>query len=156
MSQNLYAQFSGTPMSQPAIDRLLEQQGYGILSLCDDGTPYSIPISFGYSGDTVYLAFLSEGPESTKAEITTEGTVARLLVTNIRHRFSWQSVSVTGPVSPVDPNSDEFEQFIRALDDNGWFMSGFERADSLDSFQGWRLDPEEIRGLERTEQSVDE
>jgi len=156
MSQNLYAQFSGTPMSQPAIDRLLKQQGYGVLSLCDDGTPYSIPISFGYSGEVIYIPFLSEGPQSTKAEITTEGTVGRLLVTTIRHRFDWQSVSVTGPMSPVDADSEEWTQFIATLDDNGWFMSGFERADSLDSFQGWRLDPAEIRGLERIEQSVDE
>jgi len=156
MSQNLYAQFSGTPMSQSAIDRLLEQQGYGVLSLCDDGTPYSIPISFGYDGEAIYIPFLSEGPQSTKADITTEGTVGRLLVTAISGRFDWQSVSVTGPLSPVGPDSYEWTQFITTLDDNAWFISGFERADSLASVQGWRLDPEEVRGIERIEQSVDE
>ena len=155
MSQNRYAQFSGIPMSQDAIDRLLEQQGYGVLSLCDEATPYSIPISFGYSGEAIYIPFLIEGPQSTKAAITTEGTVARLLVTDIKSRFDWQSVSVTGAVSLVDPDEAEFEQFIRTLNDNGWFMSGFQQADSLDSFQGWRLHPEEIRGLERTEQPIE-
>jgi|AntRauTorckE6833_2_1112554.scaffolds.fasta_scaffold02034_6 hypothetical protein len=152
MSQNLYAQFSGTPMSQDEIDRLLEEQGYGILSLCDEGTPYSVPLSFGYDGESVALLFLSEGPQSTKADAISEGAIARLLVTNIRGRFDWQSVAVTGPVHSVDPDSEAFEQFIATLDDNGWFISGFERADSLDSTQGWRLDPEEVRGLERTEQ----
>jgi len=155
MSQNLYAQFSGTPMSQTDIDRLLEQQGYGILSLCNGDTPYSIPISFGYSGKAVYLPFLSESPQSTKAEITTDGTVVRLLVADIRGRFDWQSVSVTGPVSAVEPETAEFEQFIETVDDNGWFLGGFERAESLDSFQGWRVNPETVRGLERSEQPVD-
>ena len=155
MSQNLYAQFSGTPMSRDDIDRLLRTQGYGIVSLCDDGDPYSVPLSFGYDGDSVYLPFLSESPESTKAEIVAEGAVVRLLATDIRGRFDWQSVSVTGPVHAVDPDSDEWDQFIATLDDNAWFISGFERADSLASIEGWRLDPDEIRGLERTEQPVD-
>ena len=155
MSQNLYAQFSGTPMSQDAIDRLLEQQGYGILSLCDEGNPYSIPISFGYSGEAVYIPFLAEGPQSTKAAITTEGTVARLLVTDISGRFDWRSVSVTGPVSAVEPDTAEFEQFVETVDDNAWFLPGFGRATSLDSFQAWRLHPETVQGLERTEQPVD-
>jgi nitroimidazol reductase NimA-like FMN-containing flavoprotein (pyridoxamine 5'-phosphate oxidase superfamily) len=53
MSQNLYAQFSGVPMSRDDIERLLKTKGYGILSLCDDGTPYSTPLSFGYDGESV-------------------------------------------------------------------------------------------------------
>lgn len=155
MSQNLYAQFSGTPMSREEIDRLLQTQGYGVLSLCDDGTPYSIPISFGYDGESVYLPFLSESSQSTKTELVSEKTVARLLVTDIRGRFNWQSVSITGPLDSVDPDSDAFEQFIETVDDNGWFMRGFERSESLASFQGWRLEPESVTGLERTEQPVE-
>ena len=155
MSQNLYAQFSGTPMSRDDIEQLLRSQGYGIVSLCDDGTPYSVPISFGYDGESVYLAFLSEGPQSTKADVIAEGALVRLLATDIRGRFDWQSVAVTGPVHSVDRDSAEFEQFIDVLDDNGWFMRGFERADSLESIQGWRLDPDTVRGLERKEQPID-
>ncbi|MFD1642065.1 pyridoxamine 5'-phosphate oxidase family protein [Halohasta litorea] len=152
MSQNLYAQFSGTPMSRDDIDRLLEDQGYGILSLCGDGTPYSVPLSFGYDGESVALLFLSEGPQSRKADAISEGATARLLVTDIRGRFDWQSVAVTGPVHAVAPDSEAFEQFIATLDDNAWFIRGFERANSLESIQGWRLDPETVRGLERREQ----
>jgi hypothetical protein len=76
-------------------------------------------------------------------------------VTDIIGRFDWQSVSVTGPVQSVDADTSEWEQFIDVLDDNGWFMSGFERADSLESIQGWRLDPDSVRGLERKEQPVE-
>jgi len=156
MSQNLYAQFSGTPMSREDIDRLLRTQGYGIVSLCADDDPYSVPISFGYDGESVYLPFLSESPESTKADYIADGSTVRLLATEIRGRFDWQSVSVTGPVHAVDPDNEEWEQFIETLDDNAWFISGFERADSLESIQGWRIDPEEVRGLERTEEPAAE
>ncbi len=155
MSQNLSAQFSGTPMSRDDIDRLLEQQGYGVLSLCDDGVPYSIPISFGYDGESIYLPFLSEGPQSTKAEILTDHAVARLLVTTISGRFNWRSISVTGSVWSVDPGGFEWDQFLETIDDNAWFMRGFERAESLESFQGWRLEPESVTGLERREQPVE-
>jgi len=152
MSQNPYAQFSGTPMSRADIDRLLTDRGYGIVSLCDDGDPYSVPLSFGYDGESVYLPFLSESPQSTKADYVSEGATVRLLATDIAGRFDWRSVAVTGPVHAVDPDGEEWDRFISTLDDNGWFIRGFERADSLDSVQGWRLDPEAIRGLERTEQ----
>ena len=155
MSQNPYAQFSGTPMSRTDIDQLLTNRGYGIVSLCDDGTPYSVPLSFGYDGESVYLPFLSESPQSTKADYVSEGSTVRLLATDIAGRFDWRSVAVTGPVHAVDPDGEEWDRFITTLDDNGWFISGFERADSLESIQGWRLDPEEIRGLERSEQSVE-
>ena len=156
MSQNLYAQFSGTPMSRDDIDQLLRTQGYGIVSLCDDNTPYSVPLSFGYDGESVYLPFLTESPESTKAELISEESTVRLLATDITGRFDWRSVAVTGPVHAVDRDSEEWEQFVETLDDNAWFISGFERADSLASMQGWRLDPEAIQGLERTEQPVAE
>lgn len=151
MWQNPYAQFSGTPMNREDIDQLLRTQGYGILSLCNDGAPYSVPLSFGYDGESVYLPFLSESPESTKADSIAEGSTIRLLATNITGRFDWQSVAVTGAVHAIDPDGEVWETFVTTLDDNGWFIRGFERADSLESIQGWRLDPEEIRGLERTE-----
>jgi len=107
MSQNLYAQFSGTPMSREDIERLLKNQGYGIVSLCDGDTPYSVPLSFGYDGEAVYLPFLSESRHSRKAELVSEGTIVRLLVTDINGRFDWQSVSVTGPVRSVDPDDED-------------------------------------------------
>jgi len=150
MSQNLYAQFSGTPMSRDDIDRLLRTQGYGILSLCDDGTPYSIPISFGYDGESVYLPFLNEGPQSTKAELVSEETVARLLVTDIGGRFDWRSVAITGPVVRVERDGDSWEGAVETLDENAWFSTDFERAGGIEEITVWRLTPDEVRGLEVT------
>ena len=155
MSANPYAQFTGTPMDDDEIDDLLETQGYGVVSLCRDGEPYSIPISFGYDGESVYFAFLEDSPDSRKIAAIEEGATARLLAMDVRGRFDWQSVSVTGPVRSIDPDDEEWEEFMDILIDNGWFMRSFERSESVESVQGWELVPDEIRGLERKEEVME-
>jgi nitroimidazol reductase NimA-like FMN-containing flavoprotein (pyridoxamine 5'-phosphate oxidase superfamily) len=155
MSQNLYAQFTGVPMAEDDIEALLEAQGYGIISLCADGEPYSIPVSFGYDGESVYFPFLVDDADATKTRFIEDGGTARLLVTDVRGRYDWQSVSITGTVRSVDPDADEWDHFLDTLVDNGWFMRGFERADSIETVQGWKLEQDERRGLERTEQPAE-
>lgn len=142
-------------MDSDDVDRLLESQGYGIISLCADGEPYSIPVSFGYDGEYVYVPFLINEPDATKTRFISDGATARLLVTDVRDRFDWQSVSVTGTARSIDPGGDEWDRFLETLVDNGWFMRGFERADSVDSIQGWRIEIDELQGLERQEQPVE-
>lgn len=155
MSSNPYGHFSGVPMNSADIDELLTSQGYGILSLCRDGDPYSIPISFGYDGDSVFFALLEDSPDPTKLEYIEDGATARLLVTNIGGRFDWQSVAVTGPVRELDGGSDEWDHLMDTLDDNAWFMRSFERSDSVESVRGWELQPAELRGLEQKEEVYD-
>ena len=155
MSENLYAQFTGTPMSSDDVDQLLTSRGYGVLSLCRDGEPYSIPVSFGYDGEDIYFPFLMGGSDATKAEFIADGATARLLVMDIRGRFNWQSISVTGPVHALEPETEAYEQFMETVSDNGWFMRGFERADSISSIQGWRLEIDELRGLQRKEETME-
>lgn len=155
MSSNLYAQFTGTPMDSDDVDTLLTSEGYGILSLCRDGEPYSIPVSFGYDGDDIYFPFLIQSDDSKKTEFIAEGARARLLVTDIRGRFDWQSVAVTGPVHAIDPQSEPYEQFIETLVDNGWFMRSFERSDAISSMQAWRLEIDELQGLQRKEEQLE-
>lgn len=41
----------GYEMDDEAIDEFLTEQGVGVLSMSTDGTPYGIPLSFGYDGD---------------------------------------------------------------------------------------------------------
>jgi hypothetical protein len=139
-------------MNSEDIDDLLDSQGYGILSLCRDGEPYSIPISFGYDGDHVYFGLLEEGPEPTKMAFIEDGATARLLATDIRGRFDWQSVAVTGPVRALDADGDEWDHFMDVMDDNAWFMRSFERSDAVESIQGWQLRVEELQGLEQKEE----
>jgi nitroimidazol reductase NimA-like FMN-containing flavoprotein (pyridoxamine 5'-phosphate oxidase superfamily) len=153
MSTNPYSHFSGVPMDSAAIDDLLVSKGYGILSLCRDGEPYSIPISFGYDGESVYFGLLEDRPEPTKLAYTRDGATARLLVTDIRGRFDWQSVAVTGPVRALDPDDEsEWQYFLETLVDNGWFMQSFEQSDAISGLRGWELEVEEVRGLEQKEE----
>lgn len=153
MSSNPYAHFSGVPMDSDDIDDLLTAQGYGILSLCGDGAPYSIPISFGYDGEDVYFGMLVDSGQPTKMEYIEDGTTVRLLVTEIRGRFDWRSIAITGPVSAIERDTDEWDRCIDSLVDNGWFMRAFERASAIESVEGWKLRTDELRGLERTEQA---
>lgn len=156
MSSNPYAHFSGVPMDSDEIDDLLTSQGYGILSLCREGEPYSIPVSFGYDGESVYFGLLEDRPQSTKLEYIEDGATARLLVMDIRERFDWQSVAVTGPVRAIDPEDEaEWDAFLETLEDNGWFMRSFERSDAVSAIRGWELETGEIRGLERKEEVYD-
>jgi uncharacterized protein len=152
MSSNPYAQFTGVPMSSEDIDKLLVSQGYGIVSLCREGEPYSIPISFGYDGEHIYFGFLEDSPNPTKMEYIDEGVTARLLVTDIRGRFDWQSIAITGSVRSLDSESEEWEHFIDTLDDNGWFMRAFEQSNAIESIQGWELQIDELQGIERKEE----
>lgn len=152
MSSNPYAQFTGVPMASDEIDELLTAQGYGIVSLCQGGEPYSIPLSFGYDGDRIYFGLLEDSPEPTKMAYIEEGATARLLVTDINGRFDWQSVAVTGPVRSIDPDSEEWDHFMDTLADNAWFARSFERSDAVESIQGWELQIKDVTGIERTEE----
>lgn len=155
-------------MDDDAVEGLLESAGWGILSLARGDEPYSIPISFGYTGEEVYFAFLRADSPNTKLEFIREGAPARLLVTDIRAKFDWQSVAVSGTVTKVerqhDPDDEELLPEVDAkpdqgtergrdwavlldeLEENTWFSSDYERADPVSELQGWRLEPDEIRG----------
>lgn len=155
MSSNPYSHFSGVPMSSTDIDDLLVSHGHGVLSLCREGDPYSIPVSFGYDGEHVYFGLLEDSPDSTKLRFITDGATIRLLVTDIRGRFEWQSVAITGSAEKLDPDGDEWTHFLDTLADNAWFMRAFERSDAVESIQGWKLRTDDVRGLERSEETYE-
>lgn len=149
MSPDRGTQFVETSMSSDAIDTLLESQGYGVLSLCRDGEPYSIPVSFGYDGEAVYIPFLITGDDAAKQSFVEAGSVARFLVTDVRGLFDWRSVSVTDTVQPVPDDTPEWDRFIETLLDNGWFRREFESAASIDSVNGWKLGLDDLKGMKR-------
>ncbi|MFC5971424.1 pyridoxamine 5'-phosphate oxidase family protein [Halomarina salina] len=153
MSSNPYGQFMGVPMSRDDVDALLTSRGYGIVSLCREGAPYSLPMSFGYDGDHVYFGFIEDSPDPTKLEYVEDGATVRLLVTDVRGRFDWRSVAVTGPVGSLDRDDEaEWGHFVDTMDDNAWFLRAFERSDAVEAIHGWELAPDEVRGIERTEE----
>jgi nitroimidazol reductase NimA-like FMN-containing flavoprotein (pyridoxamine 5'-phosphate oxidase superfamily) len=155
MSNNPYSQFTGVPMSSDDIETLLESEGYGILSLARDDEPYSIPISFGYDGESIYLGLLELDQDPTKIAFIGDGATARLLVTDISHRFDWRSIAVAGPLRSIDKGTEQWEDLLDTLEDNAWFMPAFERSGAIESIQGWELEIDELTGLEQKEESYE-
>lgn len=170
MTTDPYGQWMGTPMDDDDIDDLLGAAGWGILSLADGDEPYSIPISFGYDGEEIYFALIRADPPNRKFEFITDGATARLLVTDIRAKYDWRSVAVTGSVRAIErtddlggegllpevdrkpdqttERSDGWGVLLDILEENPWFSSEYERAEPVAALQGWRLEADDIRGVE--------
>ncbi|AUV81390.1 pyridoxamine 5'-phosphate oxidase [Salinigranum rubrum] len=146
MPSDPHGPWTGTPMGESAVDDLLDSKGWGVLSLAADDEPYSLPISFGYDGDAVYFGFLRTGEESRKSAFVTDGATARLLVTDVRARFDWRSVAVTGPLTAVDLPDDDWETLRSLLNANPWSSTQFANVDLVEGLRGWRLDPESVHG----------
>lgn len=150
MTHDPYGQWMGTPMDEREIDAVLDTTGWGIITLAEDDEPYSIPVSFGWDGEDAYFAFIRDSPTNTKFEFAADGKTARLLVTDVKARFDWQSIAVTGTLRAIDRDTDDWATLMDRLEGNAWFSTDFERAAGVEDLQGWRLDPDEVRGLEVT------
>lgn len=70
-----------TELSPAETDALLGSHETGVLSLAQDGTPYSVPVSYGYDAEarTFYLRLVST-PESEKRRFLSTSPEARLVV----------------------------------------------------------------------------
>lgn len=151
MTVDPYAQWMGEPMARDDVDQLLHEAGYGVLSMADGDEPYSIPVSFSYDDGVVYFAFVSDSGDNEKFEFIGDGRTVRLLVTDIKARFDWQSVAVSGPVEAISLTDDDWPTLVEALSDNPWFSTDFDAEDGeVTGVQGWRLRPESIHGYEIT------
>ena len=152
MSEGQFGPWIGTPMSDRDIDNLLDEAGYGILSLADDGDAYAIPVSVGYDGADIYLAFLEMDPPHRKSEFAKATDNACLNVSNIDGRFDWQNIVVTGPLRPVESGTGAFETLLEVMEDNAWFSTTFMRDSAISNVQGYVLDAEEISGRQKVEE----
>ncbi|MDS0282897.1 pyridoxamine 5'-phosphate oxidase family protein [Haloarcula onubensis] len=148
MTEDPYAQWTGEPMAEADVEALLGVADHGVLGLADGDEPYTIPVSFGYDDGDVFFAFVRAGPDSEKGEFIADGKTARLLVTDIRARFDWQSVAVTGPVESVNLTDANWSRLVDALTENPWFSTAFDDDERVEGVQGWRLVPETVTGLE--------
>jgi nitroimidazol reductase NimA-like FMN-containing flavoprotein (pyridoxamine 5'-phosphate oxidase superfamily) len=146
MTVDPFEQWSGDEMTQDEIDALLDSEGWGTLSMASGGEVYSLPISFGYTGEDIYFAFLRQSPSDEKFEYITDGQHVRLLVTDVTSRLDWQSVAVSGPVTSIESGGDEWADLLDSLEDNAWFSSDFRLAAMSHGLQGFRLTPQERQG----------
>ncbi|MFC5971610.1 pyridoxamine 5'-phosphate oxidase family protein [Halomarina salina] len=70
-----------TEMTESEIDAFLGRHETGVLSLADDGTPYAIPISYGYdAAERAFYMRLVSTPESEKRQFLGSSPRSRLVV----------------------------------------------------------------------------
>jgi nitroimidazol reductase NimA-like FMN-containing flavoprotein (pyridoxamine 5'-phosphate oxidase superfamily) len=148
MSTDPYAQWMGAEMATEDVDALLTAAEHGVLAVAEDDVPYTIPVSFGYEDGDIYFAFVKDSADNEKFRFIADGKPARLLVTDIKARFDWRSVAVTGPVEAIDVGHDGWATLVDSLENNPWFSTAFENDERVEGVRGWRLTPDEVSGLE--------
>ena len=92
-------------------------------------------------------------PPHRKSEFAETTEQACLNVSDIHGRFDWQNIVVSGPIEPVEANGEAFEHLLEVMEDNAWFSTTFMRDSSLSNVQGYVLEPEEISGRQKREES---
>lgn len=115
------ARVRGIEMTPTEVERFLEAQGHGTLSLAAAEEPYGVPMSFGYDGDRLFLTALTFGAESRK--VSAIETNRRACVTSyaVEDRFAWASVVVEGTLDPV--GDDEADYVDDVMADTAWIPS---------------------------------
>lgn len=133
------APLQGHSMDESAIDTVLRENGVGILSLASDGTPYSIPMSFGYGGDDqLYFLLVGHSEEGRKVRYAEETTEASFLVYNVAGDSQWESVIVSGPLERI--TYDEWETARTALADNAYRPELLTDVDVTQDPRVWTID----------------
>lgn len=96
----------------------LQERGWGCLTLARDDAAYSIPVSFGYDGESTLYFQLQTDEDSEKLAYLDATTTATFLVPRVRPP-NWQSAVVRGRIRPV--SDDEAGDALAAFADNAWF-----------------------------------
>ena len=132
-------------MREADIEDFLVSQRTGVLGLAAEGTPYLVPLSFGYDGGTsLYFTYVA-APKSRKARLSDRNDLASFLVYSVESAFNWRSVLLTGTISEV-PES-EWGDHAEAMSDNAWHPDLFERAKSSGRVLVYRFSIEDWSGL---------
>ncbi|MFB6154461.1 MAG: pyridoxamine 5'-phosphate oxidase family protein [Haloferacaceae archaeon] len=98
-------------------ERTLRREPVGALGLATaDGTPYVIPMSFGYHGESLYFQMESSG---RKIDLVEENPRGSLMVVSYPEEGVSESVVVAGRIEPVP--ADEESAAFAALADNAEF-----------------------------------
>lgn len=102
-----------TRMDETGIRQFLSNQRIGVLGLPTDWTPYLVPLSFGFDGDS-HLYFTYVGSESRKERLSDRAETASCLVYSVDTPFNWESVLLTGTIERV--SDDETDDLADVLD----------------------------------------
>ena len=133
-------------MSETEIERLLREQGVGVLVLPTDDLPYVLPLSFGYDGDNcLYFLYLLFGEESRKENLSDSVERARFLVYSAVSMDEWRSVVLTGTITDVQ--EEEWDRLQAAME-NAWHPNLFSGATPMRGVKGYQLSITEHTSLQ--------
>jgi hypothetical protein len=137
----------GNAMDDQTARQFLAEQGFGVLSLADDGEAYGIPITYGFDAeaDCLYFVYLRPGETSRKERFSEATERASFLTFDVPSRDEWRTVIVEGTLRAVD--DDEWPALRDALEDNAWFPSLFSESEPMQDLLGWALDVERVSGM---------
>lgn len=129
-------------LGEEAIDQFLESQRIGVLALPTGETPYVVPMSYGYDGESaVYFTYVL-GAESQKERYSEQADRARFLIYSAESPFHWRSVILEGSLEFVPR-----EEWGDAPLDDAWRPDILERADLSGGVAVYRLRIQNRSGL---------
>lgn len=131
-------------MSSDEISDFLGESGHGVLSLAREDDAYSVPISFGYDGERLFLSLIQFGDDSEKLEYIESDGQASLTVYDVETRFDWWSITVRGSLHEV--SDDERAYVEETMDENAWHPSLFPPTDAMTGVTWMELDIAEMTG----------
>ena len=144
-------------LSDEGIEDVLEGESIGVLTMCDDGEPYGIPMSFGYHDGDLYFEF-GTVEEGRKFDVLERNPTASLTAYALdRSRwgdatanilssgFAWASVVAKGTVEKVEePSEEAMESVFEARHPSPANPWGGSIAETSLTF--YRMDVEEVSG----------
>jgi hypothetical protein len=135
----------GNRMIDAEIDALLEEVGFGVLSMSLDGVPYGLPLSFGYDGESrLYFVFVGHSDEGRKTEYAERADVVGFLAYDVADADDWRSVVVDGSLDRI--TIDDWEAAREALGENGWRPQLLSDVDPDQDPRVWALEIESRSG----------
>ncbi|MFB6075115.1 MAG: pyridoxamine 5'-phosphate oxidase family protein [Haloarculaceae archaeon] len=135
-----------TRMDETAIDDFLRNRGFGVLGLPDEATPYLLPMSYGFDGESLFFTYLL-GEASRKEALSERADAASFLVSAADSPFRWQSVLLTGTIDAVTPSA-----FEAAVDQAStpWRPAIFREASLSRGVEFYRFGIDERSGVKHT------
>lgn len=90
-----------TEMADSDIDHLLTSRETAVLSLARDGTPYAIPISYGYDPDSRQFVFRLVSTSGSEKRQFLSGEPRARLVVYVEDDPQYESVVATGQITEI-------------------------------------------------------
>jgi len=129
----------GHEMDDGEISAFLTEQGVGVLSMSNGGTPYGIPLSFGHGGgDRLYFLFAGHSEAGKKVTYAERSEVASFVVYDTFPENAWRSVVFEGTIDRITIN--DWETAREAMGDNAYGLDLLTNVDLQEDPRVWALE----------------